>query len=60
MHQATKSLCPPPWNQRGGGQHSTHLRVRGRGEPIRTIGEKAWHSIYCGVLHRKSFWLADF
>jgi hypothetical protein len=35
--------CAPPWNQRGG---ITRLRVMGPGEPIRAIGEKAWHSGY--------------
>ncbi len=39
---STVSGCVPPWNQRGGGQHS-HA---GRGEPIRTTGAKALHSEY--------------
>jgi hypothetical protein len=30
---------PAPRNQRVGGQHSL-------AEPIRTTGEKAWHSVY--------------
>jgi hypothetical protein len=35
-----------PRNQRGrGGQHS--LGGEGRGEPIRTNGEKAWHCVCC-------------
>jgi hypothetical protein len=33
----------PPGTKRGS---NTRLRVRGRGEPIRTTGEKAWHSDY--------------
>ncbi len=38
------SECVPPWNQRGGGGNIC-LWVRGRGEPILTNGEKAWHSM---------------
>jgi hypothetical protein len=49
LPQASESAPPPPWNQRGGGQHS--LAGEGRGEPIRTTGEKAWHSIYSMVIH---------
>ncbi len=46
-------LSPPPLPQasvspttrtKGGGGH-TRLQVRGRGEPIWTTGEKAWHSV---------------
>jgi hypothetical protein len=37
------SVSPLPWKQRGG---NTRLRVRGQGEPIRTTGEKACHSVY--------------
>ncbi len=37
------SECVPPQNQRGG-QHS--LAGEGAGKPIRTTGEKAWHSVY--------------
>jgi hypothetical protein len=36
--------CAPPLEPKGGS--NTRLRVRGRGEPIRTTGEKAWHSDY--------------
>jgi hypothetical protein len=38
------SECVPPGNQGGGS--NTRLRVRGRGEPTRTTGEKAYHSVY--------------
>ncbi len=31
---------------KGGGGGDTLLRVIGRGEPFRTTGEKAWHSVY--------------
>jgi hypothetical protein len=34
-----KRMCPPPWNQRG------RIHSLG-GEPIRTTGEKTWHSVY--------------
>jgi hypothetical protein len=37
-----KRVCPPPPEPKGE-QHS--LAVEGAGEPIRTIGEKAWHSV---------------
>ncbi len=37
----------PLWNQKVGG--NTRQGVRGRGEPIRTTGEKAWHSVYSVV-----------
>jgi hypothetical protein len=40
------SECVPRWNQ--GGQHL--LAGEGRGEPTRTNGEKAWHSVYSVVL----------
>ncbi len=36
--------CVPPWNQ--GEESNTHLRVRGRREPIRTTVLKACHSVY--------------
>jgi hypothetical protein len=35
----------PPWTQRERGTN-TGLRVRGCGEPIRTTGQKVWHSVY--------------
>jgi hypothetical protein len=38
------SVSPPLWNQRG--EYNTRWRVRERGEPIQTTGEKAWHSVY--------------
>ncbi len=38
-----KVVCPPP-EPKGGG--NTHWRVMGRGEPSRTTGEKACHSVY--------------
>ncbi len=48
-----QSVCPfvligspsltPLWNPRGEGK--TRWRVRERGEPIQTTGEKAWHSV---------------
>jgi hypothetical protein len=41
--------CFRPLNRRGGGSN-TLLRVRGLGEPIRTIRWKAWHSTL-RVLH---------
>ncbi len=34
---------PPPLGTKGGGEHS--LAGEGRGEPISTTGEKAWHSV---------------
>ncbi len=37
------SVSPPGTNW---GEDHTRLRVRGRGEPIRTTGKKAWHSVY--------------
>jgi hypothetical protein len=37
-------VCPPPSLEPKGGRHS--LAVRGRVEPIRTTGEKAWLSVY--------------
>jgi hypothetical protein len=39
---------PPPWNQRGGRQHS--LSGEGAGVAIRTTGEKACHSVYSGII----------
>ncbi len=36
--------APPPLKPRGWG--NTRLRLMGRGEPIRTTGEKACHSVY--------------
>ncbi len=33
------------WNQKGGGQHS----LAGRGDPIRTTGEKDIAMVLCGV-----------
>ncbi len=36
------SVSPPPVSKGGGAT----LRVRGWGGPVRTIGEKAWHSVY--------------
>ncbi len=45
-HPPPASKCIPPWIQRGG---NTRLRVRCRGEPIRTTVEKAWHSVYSVV-----------
>ncbi len=36
----------PPLEQGGGAQHSL-TGERGQREPIRTIGEKAWHSVHC-------------
>ncbi len=44
-----KRVCvPPPLGTKWGGQApgNTRLRVRGRGVPIRTSGEKALHSVY--------------
>jgi hypothetical protein len=41
---------PPPPGTKGGGSN-THLLVRGRPEPIRTTGEKAWHSVYSVSKH---------
>jgi hypothetical protein len=38
-----KGVCPPLEPNVGG---TTRLRVSGRWEPIRTTGEKAWHSVY--------------
>ncbi len=49
------SECVPPLNQRGG---NTRLQVRGRGEPILTTGEKAWHSVYSVVVPRRLFFTA--
>jgi hypothetical protein len=39
-------FLPPP----GTGGGTNRLRVRGRGQPIRTTGETAWHSV-CTVEH---------
>ncbi len=39
-------MCPPL--EPSGG--NTRLKVRGRGEPIRTTEEKAWHSVYSVTL----------
>ena len=36
-------VCPPLFGTKGGGQHS---HAGEGGEPIRTTGEKAWHSVY--------------
>jgi hypothetical protein len=36
-------VCPP-WNHRGEEQHSLAGEVVG--DPIRTTGKKAWHSVY--------------
>jgi hypothetical protein len=38
-----KLVCSPPRKQRWGGG-SIRLRVRAPGEPIRTTGDKTWHS----------------
>ncbi len=38
-----KRMCPPP-EPKGGG--NTRLRLRRLADPIRTTGEKAWHSVY--------------
>ncbi len=43
-----KRVCSHHLEPKGGG--NTRLRVRGREEPIRTTGEKAWHSVYFVVL----------
>jgi hypothetical protein len=50
------SECVPPRNQKGG-QHS--LRVRVQGEPIRTTGEKACHSVYSVGWNWKHVQMAD-
>ncbi len=44
-----KQVPPPPFGFMGGGGGHTHMRERGRGEQLRTIGEKAWYSVYCVV-----------
>ncbi len=38
----------PPLNPKG--ESNTRLRVRGWGYPVRTTGQKAWHSVYSVVL----------
>ncbi len=41
----TRECVSPPLGTKGR-QDNTSWRVRGRGEPIRTTREKAWHSVY--------------
>ncbi len=48
-------VCPP-LEQKGGGQHS--LVGEGKGEPIRTTGEKAWHYVYYVVITQKYIYKA--
>ncbi len=63
LSELTPPPPPPPasecvphlGNQRNGGA-TTRLRVRGRGEPIRTTAEKVWHSVYFGVL---TIWISN-
>jgi hypothetical protein len=43
------SVSPPTGTKEGGGGN-TRLRVRDRGEPSRTTGEKACHSVYSELL----------
>jgi hypothetical protein len=48
-------LPPPPLSQAsvsplvGTWGGNTRLAGEGAGEPIRTTGEKVWHSVYCSV-----------
>ncbi len=42
---------PPPEPEGGGGQHS--LAGEGRGKPIRTTREKAWHSVYAYIRYSR-------
>ncbi len=45
---STASECVPP-EPKGGGNTRWRVMGLGRGEPIRTTGEKAWHSVYSVV-----------
>jgi hypothetical protein len=38
-------VCPPLFGTKGGGG-GQHSHAGEGGEPIRTTGEKAWHSVY--------------
>ncbi len=46
----------PPWTQKGEGQH--FLAGERVGDPIRTTGKKAWHSV-CSVSSSVHHWNKD-
>jgi hypothetical protein len=50
--------CVPPQEPEGGGvQHS--LAGEGAGKPIRTTGEKAWHSVYSNIVTNRSWFKVE-